>query len=54
MGRKQPLTYFSNDCVLVPHSLPASDFKMLVFLLILAAIFTPCSLKFNFFVKYDT
>ena len=38
MGRKQPLTYLSNDCVLVPHLLPASDLKMLVFLLILAAI----------------
>ena len=47
MGRRQLLTYLSNDCVLVPHLLPASDFKMLVFLLILAAILAPCSAIFS-------
>ena len=47
MGRRQPFTYLSNDYVLVPHLLPASDFKMLVFLLTLVAILTPCSAKFS-------
>ena len=48
MGHRQTLTYLSNDCVLVPHFLTASDFKMLVFLSILAAILASCSAKFSF------
>ena len=28
MGRKQLLTYLSNDWVMVPHSIPARDFNM--------------------------
>ena len=47
MGRRQPLTYLSNDCVVVPHLLPASEFKMLVFLLMLVAILAPCLAIFS-------
>ena len=56
MDHMQPLTYLNNACVLVPHLLPASDFKMLVFLLILATILAPClaifSLSSNMTARY--